>query len=178
MELELNEEVNINEIVSEFDYLDLEEEDNFNEKMLQLNEEDVNNEVLIEADSGDEDLELDVAEDIASINVKLLPTPNQTNYLNKVFCVSQSYVIVETKFKKNTLCHYCYYIHQFFLQGGSHNHVNTHIKRSLKFSNLDIHCETCKRSLYLLMSPDVCLQCNSGNKNIEAYWDTNIPIVP
>lgn len=172
-----NVNVNIEFLVSQFDYGEFNEH-NFEAAFSDMQSEDTNNFAIVEVESGDEDIELDVEDDMASINMALTRSPQQDDYLNKVFCVTQSYVIVRAS-RVRTLCYFCYYLHQFFLESAStHNHVNTHIRRKLRNSNQDLHCAMCFRALYQIILPEACLQCNHGSRHIEADWDTNIPIIP
>ena len=148
-------------------------EDQFAKNLEILVQQDVNNHIIIHVDCGDEDLELDSSEENAQINAKYVQAPGYTNFSQQILCVFQSYVIIQTPIPKKTLCYSCYYIHQLFLPESSfHQHVNTHIKRNLEHSNMDLHCFMCNKLLYQLVNPNVCLLCNKSQNTIEAYWDT------
>lgn len=165
-------------IVSQFDYVEEMNQDNFDSTLTNLLQGDINNSAIVEVESGDEDLDLDMEDDMATMNISLVNSPQEQNYLDVVFCVTQSYVIVQTA-RTNTLCHFCYYIHQYYLNSqATHNHVNTHVKRRLRYSNLDVYCVLCLRPLYQIILPKVCLHCNVGTRLIEVDWDSNIPIIP
>ena len=156
----------------------------FNEHQFAKNVEilihqDVNNYISVDVSGGDECLEIDSPEEIAEINTKYCQVPGGLNFSQQIFCVFQSYVIIQTPIPKKTLCYACYYIHQLFLSESSfHQHVNTHIKRNLEHSNMDLHCFMCSKLLYQLVNPNVCLLCNKSQKTIQTYLDTNIPMIP
>lgn len=177
-EYELIEVQNIEEIVQNFDYTDSNNEQ-VGQTFLDLHLNDVNNIATIETESGDSDLEVD-AEDIqATMRVSLHSEPETTIILEKVFCITQSYVLIQkVNDERHGLCYYCYYLHQYYLHYKStHNHINTHIKRKLQSSQEDVHCYVCCRSLYQITLPDVCLICNTTNQLLEIDAN-NIPRIP
>lgn len=154
-------------------------EERFESGFNKLLDYDVNNFVEIAGDSGDSDIEEDQEEDVSSANVSVLKQRVQ-DYSEKIFCVTQSYVVIHTVVDnvKNIICYFCYSLQQHYKQGGSYTHVSTHIKRKLKNSVRDLHCQLCCRSLYQLVLPQVCLLCNNRSKSVEADPTTKIPIVP
>lgn len=179
MEHELPEHFDLEDVIPFVDYNNDFIDKKFEESLDKVLNFDVNNFAQIDAESGDSDIEEDQEEDSASAKVSMVKH-KITNFTEKIFCVTQSYTVIHTVTdnKKNTLCHFCYYLYQYYQQGGSHNHVNTHIKRKLKHSIHDLHCELCSRSLYQIILPEVCLLCNSASKTLEADLQTKIPLVP
>lgn len=143
---------------------------------LRLHDEDVNNHAEIDVESGDSDLEEDHEDDNASGRIVL---KKDINFSDQIFCVTQNYILLKlVNNKKETLCFYCFYVHQYFRNGGAYYHTNTHVKRKIVQPNEDIKCVMCSRSLIQITIPDVCLYCNADLKCSELDWDTNLPIIP
>lgn len=142
-----------------------------------LIDKDVNYAVPSEVEPYVSDTEYDTEELSAQGNVKLLNRVG-VSVLDKVFCVTQSYVvIVTTDNKKNTICYFCYYLHQFFGDNASYFHINTHVKRLMRHSKSDFKCLVCKKFLFVVCPSEVCLLCNEGTKNISINSD-NVPSIP
>lgn len=139
---------------------------------------DVNNFVRLDGDSEDSDIEEDHEDECASANMSTIKYKD-TNFIEKILCVFQSYVIIHTVTdnNKNTICHYCYYLYQYYRQGGSHSHIHTHVTRKLKYSVNDKHCDMCSRCLYQMVLQEVCIYCNNAKIKLDIDLETKIPIV-
>lgn len=145
------------------------------EQISRLTRNDVNNVIQIEAESGDSDME-EEPDESALGKVKLIRKYDR-DVLTKVFCVTQSYVIVETADdnQKNPLCQYCFFLHQYYAEVSStYNHVNTHVKKEIIYSVYELECTVCKKKLYQVTHPEVCLICNKGKElDLQNY----VPII-
>lgn len=85
------------------------------------------------------------------------------NYGNKEMCVIQSYIVVKSRLGGlYSICHSCYHLHATGVCFGKHEHVNTHFRRSLVCCETsDMRCATCKNPLFMVVTPEVCVTCNT-----------------
>lgn len=171
--------MSVDEIRSNLDFNYSYNGEKFLKNFDETHETDLNSEFEIGADSGDEELESDDVSQVADSLVARVKY-QQENYIEKVFCFQQSYVIIATlKGERLTVCQFCYTLYLYFRSENCvHKHVNTHSKRLLKTCVEDLHCHFCNRSLYLVVLPNVCVTCNNSVTDIKIDQETKVPVLP
>lgn len=146
--------------------------DNFNI----IQNKDIQNNM--EIDSASDDSEPEEVEDEAATGIVKKVKAYGYQFINKLFCVIQNYVVVKTSPDNTprTLCQFCYCLHQYPFPNYSHYQINTHMRRKLHWAKRELVCFVCGRDLYQIIHCRMCLICNKA-ENMEVDQNSMLPEV-